>query len=186
MAEPSKEPETKVEPGAEPAKTTEVPTDDIATSVFDKIKDFFSPKEPETKKDVDEINQQKGKANLSDEDIQKIIDDKINDTLKEVLPKAKKAKEDSLKAKEAELAQQKAEALDKELDKVIDSQYKDYLKFKMANEDNFDLETYLKDNPQYAAKSVPKSTDTETGTKGTELSQADMQIYQNLKRQGLI
>lgn len=85
-----------------------------------------------------------------DAKVNELAEQKAKDILKEALPKMKKQKEQELLEKEQK------QVLNEQLNKVEDN-YKEFIKFKM-NEESFDLDKFLKENPMYAKKVANNQT----------------------------
>lgn len=159
-------------------ETPAINQEEIASSVFDKLKSLFTTKEEvveETKVNIDEI-----------------VNQKVNEKLSEVIPKAKKEKELELKAKIEEVEQEKInlenqkkqEELTAQIKELADENFIDYLSFQANN--GIDIVEFIEKNPQYAKKKAPVQSINEAGAKGTSLSTRDKEIYEKLKKQGII
>lgn len=112
---------------------------------------FKGSQEPKEQKEVEPV-QSKAKENEdTDKNLEELIAKKaeelFNQKMSETMPKIKKAKTDELNKQEQELKEREALA-------KVDEQYQDFIKHKMKEED-FDLDTYLKENPVYQVKNVP-------------------------------
>ena len=160
-------------------ETPVINQEEIATSVFDKLKSLFSTKE-EAQPETQELN------------VDELINQKVNEKLSEVIPKAKKEKELELKAKIEEVEQEKInlenqkkqEELTAQIKELADENFIDYLSFQANN--GIDIVEFIEKNPQYAKKKAPIQSINEVGAKGTSLSQQDKAIYEKLKKQGLL
>ena len=162
-------------------ETPAINQEEIASSVFDKLKSLFTPKEEEeTKQETKEVN------------IDELVNQKVNEKLSEVIPKAKKEKELELKAKIEEVEQEKInlenqkkqEELTDQIKELADENFIDYLSFQANN--GIDIVEFIEKNPQYAKKKAPVQSINEAGAKGTSLSTRDKEIYEKLKKQGII
>lgn len=149
----------------------------ISNNILNGLKELFKPREETI---VDDI------PKLTPEDVDKIIEERVNAKLSEVIPKAKKEKEAALNAeKEALESEKKSLEVAKQLENV-DPNFKDFVKYQ-AESLGKSVEDYVTENPQYKNVSKPTATSTSSNAvKGVELSGADKMIYDNYKRSGLI
>lgn len=148
--------------------------EEISNSVFSKIKDFFT-----TKEEVKEASEQ---------DIDKLVEERVQAKLNEIVPQLKKSKEENLQKQQEQLKQLEQQNKEKEIDEVIkeiaDENYVEFLKFQANN--GIDLKQFIEANPMYAKKQTPTYQTQATSSTGAELSQADSIAYQNLKKSGII
>lgn len=92
---------------------------------------------------------------VSLEDLEKLIEKRTNEKLQEIIPQAKKAKEQELETKIQEVDNLKQQLeTEKEVNQIdtiinnnVDERFKDYVKWQVEN--GQDINTFLNDNPQY-------------------------------------
>lgn len=161
------------------AKQAEVDTDKVATTVFEKMKNFFAPVEEETKYTQAEVDK------LAETKAQELAEKIANDKVAEILPNAKKAKEEELAKATAELEKKQQELeLNKSLE-VVDDNFKDFVKHS-TKQLNISVEDFLKDNPQYQKNQTPQNTKFEASqSNGVELGEKEQQIMKTFQNTGL-
>lgn len=152
----------------------------VADSIFSKMKDFFSIKDDKVEINA---NEEQIKSLLETDEAKKLIEEeaskKANAKVTEILPNAKKEKEQELKQGLAELEKQKQELeINKSLEQVDDN-FKDFVKHQ-TQQLNVSVDEYLSENKQYLKNQKASQTKLETSkADNISLSQEDKKILES-------
>lgn len=162
------------------AEEQTIDNEEVANSLFSKMKDFFTVKEDTVN------NDEQIKSLLETEEAKKLIEEeaskKANAKVTEILPKAKKEKEQELNERLTKLEEQKQELeLNKSLE-VVDDNFKDFVKHQ-AKQLNTSVEEFLNNNKQYLKNQNATQTKLETSSaSGVELNETDRRIMESFTK----
>lgn len=164
---------------AEDVETTETKAEQkevIELSMLERMKKLFvgDQKQEETQptKTVEE---------LAKEMAEKMAQDKLN----EVIPKAKKQKEEELDAQKQALEKEKKELEQTKQLEQVKEEFKEFVKFK-ANENGKSIDEFLAENKQYMIDSkVTQTKFAQNESNGITLDGKQAEIYRQYEKAGI-